>query len=117
MSDPILRIENLSVALPEGLDRQFAVQNLSLEVHRRQIVCVVGESGSGKSVTAAAVMRLLPEKVLRISGGTIRLEGVPFGTGESVRIVLLARLTSGQSRHSADEVERSRQVRRGFTRR
>ena len=36
-SEPILRIENLSVALPAGLDRSHAVQALSLDVHRRHI--------------------------------------------------------------------------------
>ena len=86
MSEPILRIENLSVALPEGLDRQFAVRNVSIDVHRRQIVCVVGESGSGKSVTAAAVMRLLPEKVLRIDGGTIWLEGEDVADASPARL-------------------------------
>ena len=72
---PILSIEKLSVALPAGLDRRFAVHDLSLHVRKRQIVCIVGESGSGKSVTASAVMRLLPERALRITSGTIRLEG------------------------------------------
>ena len=85
-SEPILRIENLSVALPAGLDRSHAVQALSLDVHRRQIVCVVGESGSGKSVTASAVMRLLPEKVLRITGGTIRLEGEDIAAASPSRL-------------------------------
>ena len=85
-SEPILRIENLSVALPAGLDRSHAVRDLSLDVHRRQIVCVVGESGSGKSVTASAVMRLLPEKVLRITGGTIRLEGEDIAAASPARI-------------------------------
>ncbi|WP_439494991.1 ABC transporter ATP-binding protein [Bosea sp. (in: a-proteobacteria)] len=85
-SEPILRIEKLSVALPEGLDRSHAVQDVSLDVHRRQIVCVVGESGSGKSVTAAAVMRLLPEKVLRITGGTIRLEGEDIAAASPARL-------------------------------
>jgi peptide/nickel transport system ATP-binding protein len=84
--EPILRIENLSVALPAGLDRTHAVQGLSLEVHRRQIVCVVGESGSGKSVTASAVMRLLPEKVLRITGGTICLEGEDIAAASTARL-------------------------------
>ncbi|MBN8940848.1 MAG: ABC transporter ATP-binding protein [Rhizobiales bacterium] len=88
-SEPILRIENLSVALPDGLDRSHAVRDLSLDVHRRQIVCVVGESGSGKSVTASAVMRLLPEKVLRISGGAIRLEGEDIATASTARICAL----------------------------
>jgi peptide/nickel transport system ATP-binding protein len=85
-SEPILRIENLSVALPAGLDRTHAVHDVSLDVHRRQIVCVVGESGSGKSVTASAVMRLLPEKVLRITGGTIRLEGEDIAAATSARL-------------------------------
>jgi peptide/nickel transport system ATP-binding protein len=86
VSEPILRIEKLSVALPDGLDRSHAVRDLSLDVHRRQIVCVVGESGSGKSVTAAAVMRLLPEKVLRITGGTIRLEGEDIAAASPARL-------------------------------
>ena len=85
-SESILRIENLSVALPAGLDRSHAVRDLSLDVHRRQIVCVVGESGSGKSVTASAVMRLLPDKVLRITGGTIRLEGEDIAAASPARI-------------------------------
>ncbi|PZU92042.1 MAG: microcin ABC transporter ATP-binding protein [Chelatococcus sp.] len=85
-SEPILRIANLSVALPAGLDRTHAVRDVSLDVHRRQIVCVVGESGSGKSVTASAVMRLLPEKVLRITGGTIRLEGEDIAAASPARL-------------------------------
>ncbi|MGL4286029.1 MAG: ATP-binding cassette domain-containing protein, partial [Phreatobacter sp.] len=88
-ADPILRIDNLSVALPDGLDRSHAVRDLSLDVHRRQIVCVVGESGSGKSVTASAVMRLLPETVLRITGGAIRLEGEDIATASQARICSL----------------------------
>jgi peptide/nickel transport system ATP-binding protein len=86
---PILRIEKLSVALPAGLDRSHAVRDVSFDVHRRQILCVVGESGSGKSVTAAAVMRLLPEKVLRIDGGTIRLEGEDIAAASPARLCQL----------------------------
>ncbi|BBK41081.1 ABC transporter ATP-binding protein [Allostella vacuolata] len=73
--DPILEVRDLTVSLPGGLDRANAVEGLGFDVHRRQIVCLVGESGSGKSVTAAAVMQLLPRRVLRVTGGTIRLEG------------------------------------------
>lgn len=57
---PVLAVEGLSVRLPGGADRPFAVEDLSLEVRPGEIVCVVGESGSGKSVTAQAVMDLLP---------------------------------------------------------
>ena len=72
---PLLHIRGLSVALPEGGDRAFAVQDVSLEVQAGQTVCVVGESGSGKSVMANAVMRLLPSRTLRIVGGEILFEG------------------------------------------
>ena len=72
--DVLLHIRNLSVALPSGSDRAFAVQEVSLQVPAGQTVCVVGESGSGKSVMANAVMRLLP-RVLRVKSGQIMLAG------------------------------------------
>ena len=72
---PILDVRGLTVALPAGLDRPYAVENFDLSVHRKEIVCLVGESGSGKSVAASAVMGLLPKGVLRIVGGSIRLAG------------------------------------------
>ena len=70
----VLDIEGLSVRLPAGSDRPHAIDNLSLSVSPGEIVCVVGESGSGKSVTAQAVMGLLPRE-LKADSGAIRLEG------------------------------------------
>jgi peptide/nickel transport system ATP-binding protein len=75
MSEPVLRVAGLSVQLPHGADRRYAIEELSLEVHPREIVCVVGESGSGKSVTAYTVMGLLPRGQLTPVAGSIRLEG------------------------------------------
>ena len=72
---PILTIRGLTIALPRGLDRTNAVEDVSIEVRRRQVVCLVGESGSGKSVTASAVMSLLPKGTLQVTGGRILLEG------------------------------------------
>jgi peptide/nickel transport system ATP-binding protein len=72
---PLLHIHDLSVALPPGGDRAFAVQGVSIDVPAGQTVCVVGESGSGKSVMANAVMRLLPSKTLRVTSGSIHLNG------------------------------------------
>jgi peptide/nickel transport system ATP-binding protein len=72
---PVLSIEGLTVSLPVGSDRLNAVTELSLMVNPGEIVCVVGESGSGKSVTAQAVMGLLPKRQLTASAGRILLEG------------------------------------------
>jgi peptide/nickel transport system ATP-binding protein len=83
---PILRIENLSVSLPRGGDRPYAVRNLSLDVKSGEVVCIVGESGSGKSVTAQAVMGLLPAGQLAVTAGSLQLEG------EDLRRVSRARL-------------------------
>jgi peptide/nickel transport system ATP-binding protein len=71
---PILEIGDLTVALPRGGDRVNAVEGVSLSVGAGEIVCVVGESGSGKSVTAQAVMGLLPKGQLTLSKGSIKLE-------------------------------------------
>ena len=69
---PVLSVRDLSVALPEGADRKFAVRAVSFDVHAGQTVCLLGESGSGKSVIAQTVMGLLPAS-LRPTAGTVRL--------------------------------------------
>ncbi len=71
---PTLEIKNLSVALPMGADRQFAIHDLSISLKKGDTLCVVGESGSGKSVTATAIMGLLP-KDLKIQLGDVLLRG------------------------------------------
>jgi peptide/nickel transport system ATP-binding protein len=74
MTEAVLRIENLQVALPTGADRAWAVDGVSLSIAAGQTLCVVGESGSGKSVMATTVMGLLPKEV-RASAGRIWLNG------------------------------------------
>ncbi|MGE3702489.1 MAG: ABC transporter ATP-binding protein [Hyphomicrobiaceae bacterium] len=70
----VLEIAGLSVELPRGSDRRNAVDDISFSVGPGEIVCVVGESGSGKSVTAQAVMGLLPRE-LKASTGKVLLQG------------------------------------------
>jgi peptide/nickel transport system ATP-binding protein len=71
----VLELERLTVELPEGADRANAVEEVSLAVGAREILCLVGESGSGKSVTAHSVMGLLPKGQLRPVAGRILLQG------------------------------------------
>jgi ABC-type glutathione transport system ATPase component len=75
VSEPVLRIENLIVSLPSWADRPLAVDGVSLEVMRKEILCIVGESGSGKSVMCKSILRLLPEPHVRVSGGRVIYEG------------------------------------------
>lgn len=72
---PVLTVRGLTVRLPDGADRDFAVEDVSFEVGPGEIVCVVGESGSGKSVTAHTVMGLIPRKDLTPVAGEILLQG------------------------------------------
>ena len=76
MSDPdlALSVRGLSVELPDGMERTHAVENVSFDLRRGQILCVIGESGSGKSVTANTIMGLLP-RAIKTSAGSIVLEG------------------------------------------
>jgi len=73
-ADTVLSIRDLNIALPKGADRALALEDVSYEVKRGEIMCVVGESGSGKSMAANAVMGLLPKGV-RATQGEILFEG------------------------------------------
>jgi peptide/nickel transport system ATP-binding protein len=70
----VLSVDSLSIALPEGGDRPFAVENVSFEVRPNEVVCLVGESGSGKSMIAHAVLALLPKGVA-IASGAVTVAG------------------------------------------
>ncbi|MEA2929206.1 MAG: peptide/nickel transport system ATP-binding protein ddpF [Hyphomicrobiales bacterium] len=70
----VLDVQGLTVRLPAGADRLNAVENVSFAVAPGEIVCVVGESGSGKSVTAHAIMGLLPRRQLTVAAGRVLLD-------------------------------------------
>jgi peptide/nickel transport system ATP-binding protein len=71
---PVLDVHGLTVKLPQGADRENAVEKVSFSVQPGEIVCVVGESGSGKSVTSHAIMGLLPSQLTPVAGRVL-LEG------------------------------------------
>ena len=66
----ILEIKNLTIKLPKRADRELAVENVSLDIFRNEILCIVGESGSGKSIMSSAIMRDVPD-ALEISSGAV----------------------------------------------
>lgn len=56
----LLRVNNLSVSFGQGDKAQTVVRNVSFDIHKGETLALVGESGSGKSVTAHAILKLLP---------------------------------------------------------
>ena len=70
----MLSVTALDIALDTDDQVRLAVKALALTIHRGETFALVGESGSGKSMTAMALMRLLPE-ALRVVGGRIDLQG------------------------------------------
>jgi peptide/nickel transport system ATP-binding protein len=60
MTDRVLDIRNLRVSLPTDRGMLNAVRGVDLQIARGHTLCLVGESGCGKSLTATAIMGLLP---------------------------------------------------------
>ncbi len=74
-SEPILKVEDLSVAFHQGGKTSVAVDHVSFEIGRGEVVALVGESGSGKSVTANSVLKLLPYPAASHPSGSIHFKG------------------------------------------
>ena len=66
--DGLLRVRNLSVSVASSATPVPIVDQVSLDVFAGETVGIVGESGSGKSVTALAVLRLLPHGLYAAGG-------------------------------------------------
>ena len=75
MTNTLLKISNVDISLPEGSERLLAVENLCIDLAPGETLCIVGESGSGKSLTARALMGLLPAPHVRVSQGQINFCG------------------------------------------
>lgn len=58
---PLFEIKDLSIRFQTQQGLISAVENLSFAINPGETVALVGESGSGKSISALAIMQLLPE--------------------------------------------------------
>jgi peptide/nickel transport system ATP-binding protein len=79
MSDAILSIRDLRVDYITEAGPVRAIDNVSLDVARGEILGIAGESGSGKSTLAQTLMRILPPPAV-VAGGKVLLEGTDLMT-------------------------------------
>ncbi|WP_274630752.1 ABC transporter ATP-binding protein [Arvimicrobium flavum] len=87
LSEPILTLDGVSIGLVIGGHTKRLVEDISLTLHRNEILCLVGESGSGKTLTARAPIALYSSQALSVTGGRILYDGEE-----------LTRLTKGRMR-------------------
>jgi len=83
---PLLDLRNLSVRLPAGAERSHAAEDVNYTLYNNEILCVVGESGSGKSITARAIMGLLPAPHVHVDRGNIFFNGEDLTTAKETRM-------------------------------
>ncbi len=74
-SIPLLSVRNLSVAFHQGGKTSTAVDGVSFDIRKGEVLALVGESGSGKSVSANSILKLLPYPSASHPSGEILFKG------------------------------------------
>jgi oligopeptide/dipeptide ABC transporter ATP-binding protein len=75
MSEPLLEVEDLHVEFNGRQGHVRAVRGLNYTINKGESMALVGESGSGKSVSALALLSLLPRKTAKITSGSVKFRG------------------------------------------
>jgi oligopeptide/dipeptide ABC transporter ATP-binding protein len=74
MSEPIISVRDLSIRYRTKESRVYALEGVSFDLYRGQVLTMVGESGSGKTTAAMSILRLLPPEA-EVLGGEVWFEG------------------------------------------
>lgn len=73
--EKLLEIKNLKVQYNTDEAVVYALNDFSLDLGKGEILGVVGETGAGKTTMAPSIMKLLPEHVAEVTGGSVTYNG------------------------------------------
>ena len=86
MTEPLLKVQNLRIELTTRDGVAPVIDDLSFALGHGEAISFVGESGCGKSMTALALMGLLPEGIGRVASGSITFDGEELTTASDKRL-------------------------------
>ena len=75
MNETMLNIKDLVIHYETDEEVVEAVNNISFEIKKGEVLGLVGETGAGKTTTALGILGLLPEKTGHVIQGSIEFEG------------------------------------------
>ncbi len=75
IGNELLKVNDLSIVYQTDLETVRAVNGVSLSLRRGKTLGLVGETGAGKTTVALSLMKLLPERTARVTGGSITFDG------------------------------------------
>ncbi len=112
-AEPLVRVENLSVAFKSGKSESLAVKGVSFEIAKGETVALVGESGSGKTVSALSILKLLSYPAASHPTGRIMFGGKDLITasedgmqkirGDQISIIFQEPMTSLNPLHTIEQ--------------
>ncbi len=85
LTEPMLKVRGLGVELKSRAGTAYILNEISFDVAHGETVCLVGESGCGKSMTALAIMRLIPDPG-RINTGKVTLRDIELTTASQAEM-------------------------------
>ncbi|HVR51986.1 MAG TPA: ABC transporter ATP-binding protein [Pseudorhodoferax sp.] len=86
MDTALLQVKDLRVAFSSRRGQAMVLNGVDFEIRAGETLCVVGESGCGKSMTALALLRLIPSPPGRITGGQVLFQGEDLVAADDARM-------------------------------
>lgn len=80
MNNVLLEVKDLETSLKINNEWLETVENISFELSKGEVLGIVGESGCGKSILSKSIIKLLPEKISKLSSGEVIFDGKRIDT-------------------------------------